>query len=121
MIQFSKRWRMMIITNQNIYKKIGNLISMKSLLGKSEVCSSTLSGLRTFLVVLRSTGFTYCYSCLTLAGFLENYERQKIPEGLNVNNIRQSLVKERVLLLLDKTPEVFNLIRSGEPPQPEKR
>ncbi len=33
----------------------------------------------------------------------------EIPKGLNMNNIRRSLVKERISLK-SKTPKVFNLI-----------
>jgi hypothetical protein len=33
---------------------------------------------------------------------------RSILEGLNLNNIGQSLVKERVLITPSKTPKVFN-------------
>ncbi len=41
-------------------------------------------GLRDWLLVSQSTGFTYCYSYLTLAGFMRNGANIKIPERLNV-------------------------------------
>ena len=63
---------------------------------KTDISSSTLAGLEDWLLAPQSVGLTYCYSYLTLAGLLEHYECQKIPEGLNVNNIRPSLVKQRV-------------------------
>ncbi|RKY54128.1 MAG: hypothetical protein DRP89_05290 [Candidatus Neomarinimicrobiota bacterium] len=58
----------------------------------------------------QSIGCTYCYYYSTLAGLLEHYERQKIPEGFNMNNIRRSLVKERALLPPNKKSKVFNVI-----------
>jgi len=56
---------------------------------------------------------------LNFSGFIREDTHVKIPEGFNMNNIRQSLVKERVPLPPNKTPEVFNFIRSATP-QPEK-
>jgi len=62
------------------------------------LCSSTLSGLGILLLVPWSIGY------LTLAGFRGIEISRTILKGLNVNNIRQSLVKERVIFPPNKTP-----------------
>jgi len=52
--------------------------------------------------------FSSVNSYLTLAGFRGIEISRTILKGLNVNNIRQSLVKERVIFPPSKTPKVFN-------------
>ncbi|MCD6204040.1 MAG: hypothetical protein J7L22_00085, partial [Candidatus Marinimicrobia bacterium] len=52
--------------------------------------------------------FSSVNSYLTLAGFRGIEISRTILKGLNVNNIRQSLVKERIILPPSKTPKVFN-------------